>query len=103
MNSWHSSECKVIEWTRVLWAGSMWRKWTNTTVRRVSDHLSSKLFPVYNVHHVLVPSLQIIKMALAVPLEFRKTEWINLPLAGSIMRRLINMNHRQVGRATKPA
>ena len=78
MNSWHSSECKVIEWTRVLWAGSMWRKWTNTTVRRVSDHLSSQLFPVSSVHHVLVPSLQIIKMALVVPLEFRKTEWINL-------------------------
>ena len=78
MNAWLSSEFKVIEWTRVLWDGNMSRKWTNTTVRRVSDHLSSKLFPVYNVHHVLVPSLQIIKMASVVLSVFRRTEWTNL-------------------------
>ena len=78
MNAWHSSECKVIEWTRVLWVGSMSRKWTNTTVKRVSDHLPSVMFLVSAVHHVLVPSLQIIKMASVVLLEFRKTEWINL-------------------------
>ena len=56
MNAWLSSACKVIEWTRVLWAGSMLRKWTNTTVKRVSDDLSSvPVFPVSAVHHVLVP------------------------------------------------
>ena len=79
MNAWHSSECKVIEWTRVLWAGNMWRKWTNTTVKRVSDHPSYQLFPVSAVHHVLVLSLQIIKMASVVLSVFRRTEWTNLP------------------------
>ena len=96
MNAWHSSGCKVIEWTRVPWGGSMSRKWTNTTVKRVSDHLPSVMFLVSAVHHVLVPSLQIIKMASVGLLVFRKTEWTNPLWAGNTTRRLINTSPRQV-------
>ena len=35
-------------------------------------------------------------MALEELLEFRRTEWTNLPLAGNTMRRLTNMNHKEV-------
>ena len=39
---------------------------------------------------------QIIKMASAELLEFRRTEWTSLLWAGNIMRRLTNMNHKEV-------
>ena len=51
----------------------------------------------YRLVKIFILSLcQIIKMALEELLEFRKTELTNLLLAGSIMRRLTSMNHREV-------
>ena len=74
----------------------MWRRWTNTTARRVREHPAlSDLSPVCASSSVLL-SFQIIKKVSVELLAFRVTEWINQPTVGSIMRKLINTNHRKV-------
>ena len=51
---------------------------------------------VYLVNIFILSLCQIIKMASVELLEFRRTEWINLLLAGSTTRRLTSMNHKEV-------